>query len=171
MAVLPVIKLGHPTLRKRAEAVDVFDEALSQLATNMIETMQVHNGIGLAGNQVNVLKRIFVIDLSLVDETLSPRAYVNPVVLSSQGLDSMEEGCLSIPGVNADVDRATTLEVEYQTLQGELVRETLEGLPARVFQHELDHLNGVLFIDHISPLQRKMLEPQLKKLKEANSLV
>lgn len=171
MAVLPIIKLGHPTLRKKAEAVDRFDEELSQLAADMIETMQIYNGIGLAGNQINVLKRIFVIDLSLVDESLSPQAYVNPAILSSEGLDSMEEGCLSIPGVNADVDRANRLEVEYQTVEGEITRETLEGLPGRVFQHELDHLNGVLFIDRISPLQRKMIEPQLQKLKEANSLV
>ncbi len=137
----------------------------------MIETMQVYNGIGLAGNQVNVLKCIFVIDLNLIDENLTPQAYVNPKILESDGLDSVEEGCLSIPGVNAEVDRATNLHVEYQTLNGELIRESLEGLHARVFQHELDHLNGILFIDRILPLQRKMLEPQLKRLMEANSLV
>lgn len=171
MAVLPVIKLGHPTLRKRAEEVEQFDGELNDLASDMIETMQVYNGIGLAGNQVNVLKRIFVIDLNLIDEMLAPQAYVNPKILKSDGLDSVEEGCLSIPGINADVDRADKLVVEYQTIDGELTQESLEGLHARVFQHELDHLNGVLFIDRIPSLQRKMLEPQLKKLMEANSLV
>jgi peptide deformylase len=171
MAVLPVIKLGHPNLRKRAEEVDSMNKELSDLASDMIETMQVYNGIGLAGNQINVLKRIFVIDLSLIDETLEPQAYVNPKILESKGLDSVEEGCLSIPGINADVERADKLWVEYKTLEGELIQEELEGLHARVFQHELDHLNGVLFIDRIPPLQRKMLEPQLQKLLEANSLV
>lgn len=171
MAVLPVIKLGHPTLRKQAEEIENFDEELSNLASDMKETMQVYSGIGLAGNQVNILLRIFVIGLDLIDENLSPKAYVNPKIISSEGADLVEEGCLSIPSVNADVERATKIKVEYQTLSGEIVKETLEGLHARVFQHELDHLNGVLFIDRISELQRKLLEPQLKKLMEANSLV
>ena len=158
-------------MRKQAEEVESFDKGLSQLASDMIETMQVYNGIGLAGNQVNILLRIFVIELSLIDENLSPKAYVNPKILASEGTDIVEEGCLSIPSVNADVERATKIKVEYQTLSGEIVRETIEGLHARVFQHELDHLNGVLFIDRISQIQRKLLEPQLKKLMEANSLV
>jgi len=171
MAVLPVIKIGHPTLRKKADEIDKFDSELNQLASDMIETMQVYNGIGLAGNQVNVLKRIFVIDFGLIDENLSPKSYINPRILSLSGSALREEGCLSIPDVNADVERAARIEVEYQTLDGELVQEELEELAARVFQHELDHLNGVLFIDHLSSLQKKMLEPQLKKLMEANSLV
>jgi peptide deformylase len=171
MAVLPVIKLGHPTLRRRADEVDKFDDELNRLASDMVETMQVYNGIGLAGNQVNVLKRIFVIDFGLIDENLSPKAYVNPRILSQGGSGLREEGCLSIPDVNADVERAARIELEYQTLEGEWVQEELEDLAARVFQHELDHLNGVLFIDHLTSLQRKMLEPQLKKLMEANSLV
>lgn len=171
MSVLPVIKLGHPSLRKRAAEVELFDENIKQLAFDMIDTMRVYNGVGLAGNQVNVLKRIFVIDWSIVNEDLTPKEYLNPKIIDSEGSDSMEEGCLSIPDVNADVDRATKLQVEYNTVEGELIREELEGLPARVFQHELDHLDGVLFIDRIPPLQRKMLEPKLKKLLEANSLV
>jgi peptide deformylase len=171
MAVLPVIKIGHPTLRKQADKISDFDGRLSELASDMIETMQVYNGIGLAGNQVNILDRIFVIDFSLIDENLSPKAYINPRIISQEGSGLREEGCLSIPDVNADVERATRVEVEYQTLEGESVREELEDLAARVFQHELDHLNGVLFIDHLSSLQRKMLEPQIKKLMEANSLV
>lgn len=171
MAVLPVIKLGHPSLRKRAAEAESFDDNLRQFAADMIETMRVYNGVGLAGNQVNVLKRIFVIDWSIVNEDLIPRAYVNPKIIDSDGSDSMEEGCLSIPEVNADVDRAVKLHVKYNTLEGELVCEELEGLAARVFQHELDHLDGVLFIDRIPPLQRKLLEPKLKKLLEANSLV
>jgi len=171
MAVLPVIKIGHPTLRKKADKINKFDGRLSELASDMIETMQVYNGIGLAGNQVNILDRIFVIDFSLIDENLSPKVYINPGIISQEGSGLREEGCLSIPDVNADVERATRLEVEYQTLKGESIREELEDLAARVFQHELDHLNGVLFIDHLSSLQRKMLEPQIKKLMEANSLV
>jgi len=171
MSVLPVIKLGHPSLRKQASEIELFDDDLRQLASDMIDTMRIYNGVGLAGNQVNVMKRIFVIDWGIVNEDLQPKEYLNPKIIDSDGSDTMEEGCLSIPEVNADVDRAVNLQVEYHTLEGELIREKLEGLPARVFQHELDHLNGVLFIDRILPLQRKMLEPKLKKLLEANSLV
>ncbi len=171
MAVLPIIKLGHPTLRKRAEEVDAFDDELRELAENMISTMRMNEGIGLAAPQVNVLRRLFVIDLEQIDENLSPKAYINPRILSSSGSEIMEEGCLSIPNVRADVTRPEVIEVEYQTLTGETVRETLDGLTARVFQHELDHLNGVLFIDHISPIQRRLLAPKLKKIREANSLV
>ena len=171
MAVLTVIKLGHPALRKKAQDIEVFDDRLAEFARNMIDTMRANEGIGLAAPQVNVLQRMFVIDLEQIDESLSPKAYVNPRILSSSGSETMEEGCLSIPNIRADVIRPATIEVEYQTLEGEKVKETLDGLTARVFQHELDHLNGVLFIDHISVLQRKLLAPKLKKIREAHSLV
>jgi peptide deformylase len=171
MAVLPIIKLGHPALRKEASEISDITEDIRELAANMIDTMQLHEGIGLAGPQVNVLKRIFVIDLEIIDETLAPKAYINPKILSVDGSDIMDEGCLSIPDVRADVERPFKLEVEYQTLEGETVREEVEELTARVFQHELDHLDGVLFIDKISTFKRKLLEPQLKKIREAHSIL
>lgn len=171
MAVLPIIKLGHPSLRKKAEKIKEINNEIRELAANMIDTMRVHEGIGLAGPQVNVLKRLFVIDLTIIDETLEPKAYLNPKILSKDGSELMEEGCLSIPEVREDVERPFTLKVEYQTLEGETMQEELDDLPARVFQHELDHLNGVLFIDHISTLRRKLLEPQLKKIREAYSIL
>lgn len=170
MAVLPIIKLGHPTLRKRAAEVREFSQDLRELADNMIDTMRVNEGIGLAATQVNELTRLFVIDLEALDEHLSPQAYVNPKIISAEGNEVMEEGCLSIPEVRSEVDRAFKIEVEYQTLGGETVRETLQGLHARVFQHELDHLNGVLFIDRLPLVQRKLLEPKLKKLQEAHTI-
>ena len=170
MAVLPIIKLGHPSLRKVAEPISEFDEALSELADNMIDTMEANEGIGLAGPQVNILKRIFVIDLSLIDETLEPQAYINPEIRAADGLGTMEEGCLSIPDVRADVDRPFALQVAYQTLSGERVEEAMDDLLARVFQHELDHLDGVLFIDKLPKIQRKLLEPQLRKIRSSHSL-
>ncbi len=171
MAVLPIIKLGHPTLRKKAQPVTEFNEELKTLATNMVETMRFNEGIGLAANQVNVLQRIFVIDWQLIDEDKEARAYVNPEILEREGSEIAEEGCLSIPNVHADVPRALRIRVRYQDLEGNRVEETLEGLPARVFQHELDHLNGVLFIDLISPIQKKLIEPQLHKIREAYSVL
>ncbi len=172
MAVIPVIKLGHPTLRKKAEAIsdaEINDE-LRELAHNMIDTMRAHDGVGLAAPQVNISKRMFIIDVGVIDETAEAEAFINPQILSAEGSDTMEEGCLSIPDVNADVTRPFKLKVLYQTLDGETIEEEMEGLLARVYQHELDHLNGVLFIDKISFLQRKLLEPKLKKIREANSL-
>ena len=136
----------------------------------MIDTMEANEGIGLAGPQVNILKRIFVIDLSLIDETLEPQAYINPEIRAADGLGTMEEGCLSIPDVRADVDRPFALQVAYQTLSGERVEEAMDDLLARVFQHELDHLDGVLFIDKLPQIQRKLLEPQLRKIRSSHSL-
>lgn len=172
MAVIPVIKLGHPTLRKKAEAIseaEINDE-LRELASNMVDTMRAYDGVGLAAPQVNISKRMFIIDVGIIDETAAAEAFINPEILSAAGSDTMEEGCLSIPDVNADVTRPFKLKVLYQTLDGETIEEEMEGLLARVYQHELDHLNGVLFIDKISFLQRKLLEPKLKKIREANSL-
>ncbi|MCK6622976.1 MAG: peptide deformylase [Calditrichaceae bacterium] len=171
MAVLPIIKFGHPTLRKQADEISEFSEKLRELAENMVDTMRVNEGIGLAATQVNELKRLFVIDLEAFDENLAPQAYVNPKIISAEGNESLEEGCLSIPEVRSEVDRSLKIEVEYQTLEGETVRETLEDLHARVFQHELDHLNGVLFIDRLPLLQRKLLEPKLTKLLEAHTIL
>lgn len=170
MAVLPIIKLGHPSLRKKAEPVTSFDDGLRTLAANMIDTMRANDGIGLAGPQVNVLKRIFVIDVSLLVEGEEAQAFINPEIVTRDGSGDMEEGCLSIPGISAEVTRPDTISVRYQTLDGEEVEEELDDLFARVYQHELDHLNGVLFIDHLPTLQRKLLDPKLKKIREDYAL-
>jgi len=170
MAVLPIIKIGHPTLRKRAQEIEEITPELRELANNMIDTMRLNEGVGLAANQVNVLQRLFVIDLKLIDEKLDARAYVNPEILETESTQVMEEGCLSIPKLQAEVERAYRIKVRYQTLDGEEVEEEMEDLLARVFQHEMDHLNGVLFIDRVPPLTRKMLDPQIRKIQEAYSL-
>ena len=170
MAVLPVIQLGHNSLRKRAEEIQEIDEDIRTLASNMIDTMRAYDGIGLAGPQVNVLKRIFVIDFQVLNEEDEAEAFINPAILSSEGEEALEEGCLSIPDVRAEVSRPTKLVVQYETLDGDEVKAEMDGLPARVFQHELDHLNGILFIDKISFLQKKMIEQQLQQIREANSL-
>lgn len=174
MAVLRVIKLGHPTLRKRAlEVSDAeFNDELNVLAKNLIDTMKAYEGIGLAAPQVNIGKRIFVIDVGAAtgEEDALPEAFINPKILVAEGSETLEEGCLSIPGVQAEVTRPFKIKAEYRTLDGETVEEEMEGLLARVFQHEFDHLEGVLFIDRISFLQRKLLEPKLKQIREENSL-
>ena len=170
MALLPIIQLGHPTLRKRATEITDFNEDLRTLARNMFDTMFEADGIGLAGPQVNVDKRIFVIDMSVLEEDLEPEAFINPEILEKEGQVTMEEGCLSIPGISAEVDRPEKLAIRSQTLDGETVEEDIDGILARVFQHELDHLDGVLFIDHLPTIQRKLLEPRLKKIRDQNAL-
>lgn len=169
MNILPVIKIGHPTLRKSAQKVEKFDQELIDLVQKMIETMRVNEGIGLAAPQVNVLSRLFVIDRKLINEDWGAQAYINPEILDTQGLDTYEEGCLSIPGIRAEVDRPFKIWVKYQTIEGKVVEEELEGLLARVFQHEYDHLDGILFIDRIPFIRKKMLEAQIKEIEGAFS--
>ncbi len=171
MAILPIIKIGHPTLRKKAQKITEFDGEIHALAQDMIQTMRLNEGVGLAGNQVNDLRRIFVIDLSLIDEKLVPKAFINPEILSAEGSEPYEEGCLSIPDVRAEVVRPEKITARYQTLSGETIEEDMDGLTARVYQHELDHLNGILFIDYLPPLERKFLEPKIRKIREANSII
>ncbi len=168
MAELPIIKLGHPTLRKIAKPIEKFDNSLKRLVDNMIETMRVNEGIGLAAPQLNLLDRLFVIDKKLINEEWEAQAYINPKILSTEGSDLFEEGCLSIPGIRGEVERSFKIKVSYQTVQGEEIIEQLEGLHARVFQHEYDHLEGVLFIDRLPILTRKLLEPQIRDLEGAN---
>ncbi len=169
MAVLQIIKVGHTTLRKVASPVTDFDNALQSFVNDLIETMRFHDGIGLASTQVNILKRVFVIDKELINEAWDAQAYINPEILETEGMEKFEEGCLSIPNVRSDVDRPFKIRVRYQDTEGAVIEEELEGLLARVFQHEYDHLEGVLFIDRVPPLVRKMLEPQIREIEGAIS--
>ncbi len=158
-------------MRKVANPVEEITPEIRELAGNMIDTMRVNDGIGLAAPQVNILKRMFVIDLELIEEELAPQAYLNPEILEIEGQEKMEEGCLSIPDVRGDVVRPFQIRVRYQDLDGQTREEVMDDLLARVFQHELDHLNGVLFIDKLPVIQRKLLEPRLKQIREAFSLL
>ncbi len=166
MAVLPIIKIGHPTLRKVAAPIQEFNKELQELAQNMIETMRLNDGIGLAAPQVNIYRRMFVIDKHLIQEDWEAEAYINPEILESEGAEAFEEGCLSIPGIREEVVRPTKIRVRYQKLDGSQVEEMMDGLLARVFQHEFDHLEGILFTDKISPIKKKLLESRLRELEE-----
>lgn len=166
MALHKIITYGHPTLRKKAARITKFDENLKKLAEDMIETMQVSDGIGLAAPQINKSIQIIVIGMDLIDEKWKPRAFVNPkIVAYSDETDIMEEGCLSIPGIREDVVRPIGIKVRFQNLDGSEEEWEVNGLLARVFQHEIDHLNGILFTDRVSPLKKKLLEPKLEQLR------
>lgn len=160
---------GDPVLRKRAEPVAEITDAEHQLAEQMLETLYATgNGIGLAATQVGVLKRLIIIDIGEEDdEEYEPLVLFNPKLLSSDGEIVAEEGCLSIPDVTADVKRPESIVVEGINLQSESVHIEADGLLARVLLHEIDHLNGVLFIDRISGLRRRLLSDELTRLQQA----
>ena len=170
MAVLPIIETPDPRLRLISTPVPAVDEEVRALVSDMTETMYAARGIGLAAIQVAVPSRVLVIDLQEPAEeegepVRSPRAFINPEILESSPECSVyQEGCLSIPDQYADVERPQRVRVKWLDEQGAAHEEWLDGLMATALQHEMDHLNGVLFIDHISKLKRGML---LKKLEKA----
>lgn len=161
MAKLTVLHYPDPQLRKTAVSIDAIDETVRTLAQDMIETMYAEGGIGLAATQVNVQRRLVVMDLS--EQRDEPVVLVNPEILSSEGTEEMQEGCLSVPDVYEVVQRAERVRLRYQTLDGEVIEEDYDGLFAVCIQHEIDHLNGKLFIDYLSPLKRQRLRKKLEK--------
>lgn len=164
MAKLEILEMPDPRLRTVAKPVDTFDGKLSQLVDEMIETMYDAEGIGLAATQVNVHKRLLVLDVSEAQDT--PREYINPRILETTGSETCEEGCLSVPGFYADVSRAETVRVTAFDRHGVAFEETLEGMHAVCLQHEIDHLDGKLFVDYLSPLKRRMVIKKLEKAKK-----
>jgi peptide deformylase len=165
MAVLHIRKYGDPILRQKTKTVEHFDQQLQKNAADMIETMQAASGIGLAANQVGLDVALCVVDLGLVDESAKPRAFVNPVVLGTKGNSTPhEEGCLSIPEVTDQVDRPERVRLKFQDLDGSPHEQDFEGMIARVLQHEIDHLNGLFFIDRLSPVRRQFHNKKLKEI-------
>lgn len=155
--------MGDPVLRGEAAEVDTIGEEIRRLARDMFDTMYEADGVGLAAPQVGITKRLIVVDPR--EEGVTPRALVNPRVLeTSDETDRAEEGCLSIPGLKEVVERKAEVIVEAEDLDGETQRIEADGLLARVLLHEIDHLNGILFVDRVSPLKRKMLMKKWKKL-------
>ncbi|MEX2466675.1 MAG: peptide deformylase [Gemmatimonadota bacterium] len=170
MAVREIVLLGDPVLREEADEVTVFDADLQTLVRDMFETMYHAEGIGLAAPQIGLSQRIIVIDLRREDHDDERVAIVNPrIIWSSPETDKEPEGCLSIPGLEEVVERAVSVRVEGLDAKGEPI--TLEGdeLFARALQHEIDHVDGILFLDRVTALKRRMLLKKWKKLREEES--
>ncbi len=159
MPKLPIIKLPDPILREKSLPVETIDAEVRGLAEDMLETMYAAPGIGLAAVQVGILRRLTVIDTARgEDEPKNPKILINPEILSSgETMRLHEEGCLSIPEMYAEVERPGLVRVRYVDLEGHQREEDFEDLLATVVQHEIDHMNGVLFIDHLSRLKRDLL--------------
>lgn len=168
MARLDLRFLGDPVLREPAAPVEAFDADLKALVDDMFETMDAEEGAGLAAPQVGISKRVLVVDARRDGGGRNSRfALVNPeVVEASSEVDSAPEGCLSIPGVSEVVRRPSRVTVRGFDVEGEPIEVTAEALLGRALQHEIDHLDGVLFIDHLSPLKRRMLLTKYRRLQE-----
>ena len=167
MSLLTIVNCMDSVLRKKCQKVNNIDESLVTLTDNMIETMYAASGLGLAANQVGVSSDLFVIDVGAQKEKRDPVIIINPTITASEEEVIDEEGCLSIPEVFAEVKRAQHVEVKGYDLKGNELRYEAEGVLARAFQHEMDHLNGVLFWDNLSKVKRDILQRKFKKkLKE-----
>jgi peptide deformylase len=169
MAIREILTVPHPVLKQVSANVDAVDDDLRVLMDDMLETMYAAPGIGLAAVQIGVPKRVIVMDLSRGDdEPKAPRFFVNPEILwASEETLPYEEGCLSVPEIYDEVERPARVKLRYLNYQGEQVEEEAEGLYAVCIQHEMDHLNGVLFIDHLSRLKRERAVAKVKKAKAA----
>ena len=161
MAKLEILEFPDERLRTVAKPVERFDDELRTLVDDMLETMYDAQGIGLAATQVNVHRRLLVLDVSEARD--DPRVYINPQIVERMGTETCEEGCLSVPGIYAEVSRAERIRVVASDAQGQLFEEELDGLHAVCLQHEMDHLAGKLFVDYLSPLKRRMVAKKLEK--------
>jgi peptide deformylase len=166
MAILPIRIYPDPVLRVKTRRVETFDAALRQLAADMVETMHAAPGVGLAAPQVGSDLRLAVVDPSVGEEPSQVRVLVNPEITRREGLETDVEGCLSLPGINDKVDRPFSITLRAQDLQGQSFELEAEEYLARVICHEVDHLDGILFTDHLRGLRKERARRQLKKLAE-----
>ncbi len=165
MAILPIVEVPDPRLRQISTPVETVDDGVRKLIADMFETMYDAHGIGLAAPQIGRSERLIVLDVK--EDDAAPMALLDPTIVEfGDGKDRVEEGCLSIPGVAATVERPMSCVVEATDARGQAVRIEAQGMLARCLQHEIDHLDGVLFFDRISPIKRKMLLAKYRKLAE-----
>jgi peptide deformylase len=161
MTRLTILEYPDPRLRTRATPVDAVDAPLRELIDDMLETMYAANGIGLAATQVNVHRRLLVADVS--EGRAAPRVFINPEILTTDGATTSQEGCLSVPGYYDEVPRAERIRVRAQGRDGKVFEEDLAGLLAICVQHEIDHLDGKLFVDYLSEMKRQRVRKKIEK--------
>jgi peptide deformylase len=166
MAIRPILVYPDARLRERAQPVEKVDDSIRALVEDMAETMYAAPGVGLAANQIGVLKRVFVIDIADESEPSDLKVFINPEILDTSGTQAYQEGCLSFPDASEEIKRAERVRVRALNTNGELFELEAEGLLAVAIQHENDHLDGVLMIDKLGPLKRRRLGQKLKKARE-----
>ena len=167
MAVKPIVYYGDPVLREKAEAIDEIDRETKDLVADLIATLKDAGGLGLAAPQIGVSKRIFIIDLTSIDITESIKVFINPKITTTSDEEVvLEEGCLSFPGIFQRIQRPERVKVTATDLEGKEFTLEATGMLARAIQHENDHLDGILYIDHFTPLSRALVKGKLNKLKK-----
>jgi peptide deformylase len=165
--IYPIVKFGDSVLEKAAAEITSFDDELRKLADDMFESMYAARGVGLAAPQIGISKRIAVVDVTFKEDPGAKLVLINPVIVSKEGRQRNSEGCLSIPEFREDVTRARIVTVRAQDLGGKFFEHTGEELLARALLHETDHLNGKLYISHISALKRDLIKRKIKKMVKA----
>lgn len=165
--IYPIVKFGNPVLEKPAETVTVFDDELQKLLDDMFESMYEAHGVGLAAPQIGISRRIAVIDVTFKEDPQAKLVLVNPEIIHTEGKHTQSEGCLSIPDFRENVTRPNTVTVRAQDAKGNWYEKTGEELLARAFLHETDHLNGKLYISHLSGLKRDLMKRKIRKLVKA----
>ena len=165
--IYPIVNLGDPVLETPAQPVTVFDDALRKLIEDMFESMYAAHGVGLAAPQIGISKRLVVIDVTFKEDPGAKLVLVNPEIVHMEGKQSGQEGCLSIPEFREQVTRAKRATIRAQDAEGQWYEKQGEDLLARAFLHETDHLNGRLFISHISALKRDLIKRKIRKLAKA----
>lgn len=174
--ILPIVAYGTPVLREETEEIDENYPDLKLLIEDMWETMYASKGVGLAAPQIGKAIRLFIVDASGFNEDGDhpelenfKRVFINPIIIEETGKEwKFEEGCLSIPGIREDVSRKPTVTIEYFNEKFELIEETIDGIAARVVQHEYDHIEGVLFTDKINPLRKRFIKGKLNDIAKGN---
>jgi peptide deformylase len=165
--IYPIVKFGNPVLERPAEPVTVFDKELKKLVEDMFESMYAAHGVGLAAPQIGISKRLAVIDVTFKEDPDAKLVLANPEIIHTEGKQTQSEGCLSIPDFREPVARAKKVTVRAQDVNGKWFEQTSEELLARAFLHETDHLNGKLYISHISALKRDLMKRKIRKLVKA----
>jgi peptide deformylase len=165
--IYPIVKFGDPVLEKRAEPVTVFDEELKKLVEDMFESMYAAHGVGLAAPQIGISKRLAVIDTTFKEDPDAKLVLANPEIIHTEGRHTQNEGCLSIPDFRESVARPRKVTIRAQDITGKFYEKTGEELLARAFLHETDHLNGKLYISHLSALKRDLMKRKIRKLVKA----
>jgi peptide deformylase len=162
--IVPILKYGAPELRVISKPVDAFGGELEKIVKNMFDTMYGSPGIGLAAAQIGINIQLTTVDLSVGEDDAQRIILCNPVIISTEGEQKSDEGCLSVPDFSETVSRPLKMVVRALNINGEEIQIEAEGLLARCLSHEIDHLNGVLFVDHLSPLKRTLIKNKIKKL-------
>jgi peptide deformylase len=165
--IYPIVKYGNPVLEKQAAPVTVFDEELQKLVDDMFESMYAAHGVGLAAPQIGISKRLAVIDTTFKEDPDAKLVLANPEIIHTEGRHTQNEGCLSIPDFRESVTRPRKVTIRAQDVKGNFFEKTGEELLARAFLHETDHLNGKLYISHISALKRDLMKRKIRKLMKA----